>query len=319
MRQFTCGEGTIAALSFTPNGKSLMCVEAGEEDVHRAVHWLDPLTGEQQRTLDLREDAWRQAISYAEDVAQTGEAFVSPDSEWVAVQRYLGDPVLLDLWNAKSGKWREIDLGEYYFVVDGVCFSAGSDLMIFANGTDGGGTKVLERLNLKTNRRLSGIDFPGYSARQLQLTADESRLAALTYGSVFVFPHDRKRADAGESVELELEMSDSAVIRFSPSGDELAIVDGPQLFFWDGESSDAAKLAFEGQGVNDLAYSPDGRLFALGDDDGAVTLHTRDKDHEAARYDWKIGRIVSIAFAADGMTAAVGGEGGRVAVWDVDV
>jgi hypothetical protein len=87
--------------------------------------------------LDLREDAWRQSVSDAEECEQTGEAFVSPNGQWVAAQRYLGDPVLLDLWNSKTGKWREIDLGDYYVVVKGVCYSALNDLMIFASGTDG--------------------------------------------------------------------------------------------------------------------------------------------------------------------------------------
>ncbi len=45
MRQFQAGKGTIAALSFTLNGKSLVCIEAdGKEHLHRAVQlptaWL---------------------------------------------------------------------------------------------------------------------------------------------------------------------------------------------------------------------------------------------------------------------------------------
>jgi len=37
--------------------------------------------------LDLREDAWRQSVSDAEECEQTGEAFVSPNGQWVAAQR----------------------------------------------------------------------------------------------------------------------------------------------------------------------------------------------------------------------------------------
>lgn len=320
MRHLQSGEGAVEAVSFSADGRSLVCVEADrKEHIHRAVHWLDPCTGERRRTLDLHEDAWRRSISYAEECRQTGEAFVSPDGQWVAVQRYLGDPVLLDLWNAKTGKWREIDLGEFSFVVDGICFSARSDLMIFASGTDGGGTRALERLNLKAKRRLPAIDFPGYTARQLQLTADERLLAALTYGGVFALPHRRGRIDAGAFAELELETGDGASIRFSPGGEELAVVDGKQLFFWDCKSPEAKEVVLDVGGINDLAYSPDGRLFALGCEDGAVILHDRGRGREVGRYDWKVGRVVSVAFAPDGMTAAVGGEGGRVALWDVDV
>src|SRR4051794_38159206 len=102
MRHLRAGDGAIESMLFTVDGTSLVCVETAlDEDVHHAVHWLDPRTGEHQRTLDLREDAWRRSISYADDAVQTGEAFVSPDGQWVAVRRYLGDPVMLDLWSAK--------------------------------------------------------------------------------------------------------------------------------------------------------------------------------------------------------------------------
>jgi WD40 repeat protein len=322
MRHLQAGTGTIEALSFTPDGGSLVCVEADrKEDIHRAVHWIDPRTGEHQRTLDLREDAWRQSISWAAQCVQTGKAFVSPDGQWVAVQRYLGDPVLLDLWNAKTGKWREVELGEYHFDVDGVCFSAHSDLMIFASGTDGGGTKTLERLNLKTKRRLPAIAYPNYTARQLHLTADEKLLAALAYVRVFAIPHDRARTNTEGSTELELdlEISDSGSIRFSPGGEELAIVDGTRLLFWDCKSPKAVELPLGGESVNDLAYSPDGRFFAAGAESGTVILHDRAKGQEARRYDWKIGPIASLAFAPDSLTAAAGGDHGRIVLWDVDV
>src|SRR5262245_47869523 len=55
MRHFRAGKGTVAALSFTPDGESLVWGETdgGEWPAYRAVHWIDPRTGERQRTLDL--------------------------------------------------------------------------------------------------------------------------------------------------------------------------------------------------------------------------------------------------------------------------
>ena len=319
MRQIRVCEGPIDSLLFTSDGRSLVCVEAGgAEHKHRAVHWLDPHTGERQRTLNLREDAWRRSISYAEHCRKTGEAFVSPDGQWVAVRRYLGDPVLLDLWNATTGEWGEIDLGDHYFVVDSVCYSAGSDLMIFASGTDGGGTQALERLTLPASRRLPAVDFPGYDVMQLQLTADNRLLAALCYGVVFAIPHDRKRSFAGDLVQLKREIGDTAVIRFSPGGETLALANGAELLFWDCRSPEAAEVGVEGEGINDLAFSPAGRLLSVGYENGTVLLHDWERGQEVKRYDWAIGRVASVAFAPDGLTAGASGDGGRVVLWDVD-
>ncbi len=35
-------------------------------------------------------------------------------------------------------------------------------------------------------------------------------------------------------------------------------------------------------------------------------------------FDWKIGKVRSLAFAPDGMTCAAGGSTGRVVLWDVE-
>lgn len=98
----------------------------------------------------------------------------------------------------------------------------------------------------------------------------------------------------------------------------MAIVDGTQLFFWNCKSQEAVKVDVESGGANDLAYSPNGRLIALGCENGTVVLRNREREQEVGRYDWKIGRVTTVAFAPDGLTGAVGGEGGQVVVWDVD-
>src|SRR5262249_53736925 len=147
MRQYRAGDGAIFDLRLGPAGDSLVCVEGEKETAdHRAIHWLDRRTGNRTRTLDLCESAWRKSIEYADEVAQTGRAFVSPDGLWVAVERYLGDPIFLDLWNGRTGKWRaeffvgEDDDGDGLFCVHAAAFSPDSELIVYAAGTDGGGT-----------------------------------------------------------------------------------------------------------------------------------------------------------------------------------
>lgn len=311
MRHFRAGKGVVNALTFTPCGRTLHCIESKDPDApHAAVHWLDVERGQLTRTLYLNEDAWWQAVSYAHD-AETGNAFVSPDGRWVAVRRHINDPVMLDLWYAETGAWREVGLIEGNFVVDSVCFAAASDVMYIASGTDGGGTHEIERVELATNKRLPAIEFGGYSLRQLCLSLDGNCLGATGYGDAWaIFP-------SGDIVELEAEFGDDATVHFHPRSNELAIVDGDRVFLWDCQSPDAVQVPDVGHGITDLAFAPDGELWALGHTDGTVRLRTRER--EVARFDWGIGRVASVAFAPDGLTCAAGGENGQIVLWDVDV
>ena len=311
MRHFRAGKGVVNALTFTPCGRTLHCVESKDLHApHEAVHWLDVERGQLTRTLNLREDAWRQAVSYAYD-AETGNAFVSPDGRWVAVRRYVGEPVVLDLWQAEIGAWREVGLIEGNFVVDSVCFSAASEVMYFASGTDGGGTHDIERVELATGNRFPAFEATNYALRSLCVSASGHCLGAAGYGGAWaIFP-------SGEVVELEVELGDEPLLRFHPRGNELAIVDGDRVFLWDCQSPDAVQVPDADEGITDLAFAPDGELWALGYTDGTVRLRTRER--EVARFDWGIGRVASVAFAPDGLTCAAGGENGQIVLWDVDV
>jgi|GEM_PF-4010553 len=310
MRHFRAGKGVVNALTFTPCGRTLHCIESKDPDApHAAVHWLDVERGQRARTLYLNEDAWWQAVSYAHD-AETGNAFVSPDGRWVAVERYIGADVLLDLWHADTGKWRELDLIEGS-VVDSACFDATSSLMLFSISTDGGTTHDIERVEFATFNRFPLHRDTGFSVRSMCLSTSGNCLGAATFGSARVI------ISSGEVFWLALEIADERTVRFHPRSNELAIVEGDRVFLWDCQSPDAVPVPDVGHGITDLAFAPDGELWALGHTDGTVRLRTRER--EVARFDWGIGRVASVAFAPDGLTCAAGGEDGRIVLWDVDV
>ncbi len=310
MRHFRAGKGVVNALTFTPCGRTLHCVESKDLHApHEAVHWLDVERGQLARTLDLREDAWRQAVSYGGD-AETGNAFVSPDGRWVAVERYIGADVVLDLWHADANKWRELDLIEGS-VVNSVCFDSTSSLMLFSISTDGGATHDIERVELTTFNRVPTYRDTSSSVCSLCLSASGDRLGAASFGSASVI------FSSGKLVRLAMEIADERTLRFHPRGNELAIVDGDRVFLWDCQSPDAVQVPDVDDGITDLTFAPDGELWALGYTDGTVRLRTRER--EVARFDWGIGRVASVAFAPDGLTCAAGGENGQIVLWDVDV
>src|SRR5262249_31518850 len=231
--------------------------------------------------------------------------------------QYIGDPTLLHLWDGPKDQWQNILPGDrYLFCIDGAVFSSDSSLLVFASGTDGGGTKELERLNLGTGRRLTPIEFPGYSVRFLAFAPDESRVAAVTYGGVLLYKHQRKPVKASPT-KLELE-DEPGQPEFRPDAKELAILYWEDILFWDGRSAEAEMVSPGAGVILSLAWSPDSRSLVLGCKDGTVRVWDREAGKETRRFDWKIGEVSSVAFAPDGMTCGAGGEKGHIVIWDVE-
>lgn len=195
MRYFQAGSDSVDSLSFTPNGETLVCVEADRTKrayIHRAVYWLNPRTGEQQQTLDLPHSHSLNGESTPN--CAVDEAFVSPDGQRIVVKRRVGnwDREFLDWWDVEFEAWRPVALDEVCDSVWGVCYSASSDLILAASGTLGSGTGEIQRFDLKSWQELPSISPPLYQTpRQLQLTQDGHRLAARCSQRVFVSPHNR--------------------------------------------------------------------------------------------------------------------------------
>jgi WD40 repeat protein len=71
------------------------------------------------------------------------------------------------------------------------------------------------------------------------------------------------------------------------------------------------------QSVPSLAFSPDGRVLATGEANGAVRLLDPLTGRPWAEFDFDIGAVRSLAYAPDGLTLAVAGRKGLVVV-DID-
>lgn len=122
-------------------------------------------------------------------------------------------------------------------------------------------------------------------------------------------------------------------VAVSPNGHWIAAAESRSIVLWDVESRlRLATLLGHQDHVNSVAFSPDGTKLLTGSKDGTARLwevtagapidlwgevHSVSV-REIAVFDWQVGRVHAVAYAPDGLRAALAGEDGAVVVWDVE-
>jgi WD40 repeat protein len=79
-----------------------------------------------------------------------------------------------------------------------------------------------------------------------------------------------------------------------------------------------ATVSLPSKHVQDLAFTPDGRLLLTVSNEQTAKLWDTETWQERDTLAWGVGKLKSVAVAPDGMCAAAGGERGKIVVWDLD-
>jgi WD40 repeat protein len=126
------------------------------------------------------------------------------------------------------------------------------------------------------------------------------------------------RVNTLEPKQLMLKKS-AKTIAFHPEGELLAAALEWQIHIFDVNTRLERSILKGHTGrVTGLGYHPAGRFLATSSWDKTVRFWDTTTGTLLATFDWQIGRVQALAFAADGLRIAAGGEDGKIAVWDVE-
>ena len=109
-------------------------------------------------------------------------------------------------------------------------------------------------------------------------------------------------------------------LSLSPDGNSLAVAtDDYDVKLYDTTTTRPRRALGAHSGlVGALAFHPQGRLIMTGSWDESGRLWDVVSGELVETYQWPTGRVFSVAFSADGMRAAAGGDRGAICVWDVE-
>jgi WD40 repeat protein len=108
-------------------------------------------------------------------------------------------------------------------------------------------------------------------------------------------------------------------LAFSPDAELIAAACGPTLLI--GQTLTGVLVASRRVGrrhFNDLKFTPDGRRLVTVSNDETARLWDTESWNEVGGFEWKIGRLRTVAVSPDGLRMAAGADSGKVVVWDYD-
>jgi WD40 repeat protein len=152
----------------------------------------------------------------------------------------------------------------------------------------------------------------------LAISADGRLLATAGYEEVAVFGLPRGEVHAAWPWQVSGTVPTTPVA-FRPDGRCLVAGRNRTLGTWDLKTmAKVSEISLDKKHFQDAAFSPDGRALLTVSNEETVKHWNTSTWKLAKELAWQIGKLKCVAFAADGMRAAAGGDKGQIVIWDVD-
>jgi WD40 repeat protein len=276
----------IDGVTFSPDGKILAIVQ----DDGNVVLW---------------DTATHARLGELGDGNAIGAVAFSPDGKTVAAGDNDGNVVLWDTaMRTRLARFSEVN------PIDSLAFSP--DGKTLAGGDDEG---LVVLWDTATGTRLGQLgQLSGDAIVQVAFSPDGKSLVTAGSGGVVLWD----TATRSRLGQLGSHMMFFGSVAFSPNGQTLATANASGAALWDlATRSKLGQLGLTNSSSQDLsaAYSPDGKILAIGDDEGNVVLwDTATRTQLAQISDGST--VDSLAFSPDGKTLVAGDYDGNVVLWD---
>ena len=284
------GHADVTSLVYAPDGR--MLVSGGRDG---AVCLWDPFAGRLLRTC--RTNGLAATISSVA-ISSSGGLVAAGMSSGEACTWFVGDGALYRRYRLCEGR----STSQPAFVV----FSPDGQRLITACHDEAAEWRLAGEERIRTMSRAPYWSLPSFTS--LALVAN-GEVALGYFNGVQYWLHSSTKSAAG----LNWPSGDVVSLDYSAPRQLLAVARGRSVGLWGPHKQDSSRLRCtrdfrHEEQVRACAFTADSRLLLSAGDDWNVHLWDVDSGEKRGSFNWRLGPVVALAVAPDGMTAAVAGR-----------